>query len=339
MWKRMYLPVAGLIARPDRRVALAAGPGARRPHEPARVGVLLDALIRVAHAVERELIAAADPRDVELHHARSVVAHFGGDALEAVLGPEAGDEAELLQRRDRLGQFAVAAAVAVVRHDPRARHVVRAVLLRDLRHDVHRLAGLVVAVGVAEAEAPARHHERPAGDERVVVEDLLERRPVEVVRVEARLVVRERERREEIVLARRHRVAEHAVARRAHVERRRVRRRAVVPAARVEPDVDRRVAMREVAVLHAAAVEVLVVAALERLHRRRAVGDRLRLLPDHRGVRLVEHREAQRPLVDTQDDGLALDAVVVAGIARRERDRRARVGDDLRVGRPSAAPR
>ena len=54
--------------------------------------------------------------------------------------------------------------------------------------------------------------------------------------------------------------------------------------------------MRKVAILHPAAVEVLVVTALQGLHGRGPVRERLRLLPDDRRVGLVEQRRWRREI-------------------------------------------
>ena len=140
-------PVAArLVAAPDARIALRAGPAVERDDERAGVRtVVRHDFAHVGHTVEAEAVARADPGHVGLQHAHTCVAHFlhdvaleeGLDAflrVEVTLRPEAdfhalrtGIVAKFLQVLDvavERARLAVAGSVAVVGEEPSEGHVV-----------------------------------------------------------------------------------------------------------------------------------------------------------------------------------------------------------------------
>ncbi len=247
------IPTAALVAGPGHRVTLDAGPAHHRPQEGARIGVVEDAVEGLAVGIHRELVALAGPGHVELLHAAAGLAHFPGDLVHAVLGPQAGTEAMFRQPLHGLRQLLVAAAVAVVGQDPAAGHVMFAVLLGHAVDHIRRGAGravapafghgaglfavlgVVVAVGIAVGERPARDHVRAAGQLGIAFDQLRQVGADEVVGIEAVFAVQQGGLvgLAQVVAAIAPGVAQHAPATAAEQHRRRARAITFFPAAGV----------------------------------------------------------------------------------------------------------
>ncbi len=203
------VPAAALVAGPGDGIALDAGPAHDCPDEWPRVGIAQDALVGRMVRIHGELVALAGPGHVQLLHARAGLADLPGDLVDAVLGPQPGAEAVALETLHDLGQVCVAAAIAVVGQDPATGHVVLAVLAGHALDRVGRLAAgaiapavgdgagladvvaVVIAIGVAELERPARQQPGVAGQLGVVREHLAQAAADEVVGIEAPLLVLE----------------------------------------------------------------------------------------------------------------------------------------------------
>ncbi len=327
------IPAAALVAGPGHRVALDAAPAHHRPQERARLRVVQDAVERGLVGIHRELIALAGPGHVQLLHAAAGGAHFPGDLVDAVLGPQPGLEAVLRQPLHGLGQLFVAAAVTIVGQDPAAGHVVLTVLPGHAVDDIRRGAGraiapafgdaaglldvvaVVVTVGVAIGERPARQQTGAAGQRGVAVQQRVQAGPDEVVRIEAVFAVQQcgLVGLAQIVGAVAPRVAQHAPTARAQQHRRRVGTIALFPATGVR-HLQFAALELEATVLLAAAVEVLSAVTGEHLHALVLVQvQRLQFAPQrHIAVALTAHqRQTQWLALDMQHQGIGADAHLV----------------------------
>ncbi len=348
------IPAAALVAGPGHRIALDAAPAHHRPQERARIGVVHDAVERGLVGIHGELIALAGPGHVQLLHAAAGGADFPGDLVDAVLGPQAGPEAVLRQPQYGLGQLFVAAAVTIVGEDPAAGHVVLAVLPGHAVDHVGGGAGravapavghaarlfdviaIVVAVGVAIGERPARQQAGAAGQRGVTVQQRMQAGPDEVVRIEAVLAVQQRGLvgLAQIVGAVAPGIAQHAPAPRAQQHRRRVGAIAFFPATGVR-HLQFAALELEATVLLATAVEVLIAFAGEHLHALVLVQvQRLQFAPqrDIAVALAADQRQAQWLALDVQDQRIGADAHLVGILFQLDGNLRGRLRQHDRGG-------
>src|SRR5690606_26848416 len=107
--------VARVVAGPLHAAALRTGPALDHERGAARVGVRLDAVVRGLAARERQAVAGADPRDVELAQADARLAHLVRLVGQRALRPQTRLEARLLlDLGGGLRELDVLAAVPVV---------------------------------------------------------------------------------------------------------------------------------------------------------------------------------------------------------------------------------
>ncbi|VUM28125.1 hypothetical protein PGKDCPLP_04212 [Stenotrophomonas maltophilia] len=307
------IPAAALVAGPCHGIALDAGPAHHRPQERARIGIVEDAVECLAVGVHRELVALAGPGHVQLLHAAAGLAHFPGDLVDAVLGPQAGAETILGQALHRFRQLLVTAAVTIIGQDPATGHVVGAVLLGHAVDHIRGGAGravapafghgagllavvaVVVAIGIAVGQRPARDHVGAAGQLGVALDQFRQVGADEVVRIEAVFAVQQRGLvgLAQIVAAIAPGIAQHAPATAAQQHRRRAGAVALFPAAGVGHF---QLAALELvtAVLLAATVIAFIGLRGQHLHALRGIQvQRLQFLPQRGGLTVVQALQAQ----------------------------------------------
>ena len=224
----------------------------------------------------------------------------------------------VLEALGGLGQVLVTAAVPVVDEHPAQWHGVLRVPVGDLERvegvPLTAVGVVQVAVGVAGFEAVDGRHEGLAHQRGVLADHVLGVAE-EVVGVQAPFLLAGGHRRAEGVDAGREGVAEDAVSGAGEVEGLGVVVAALVPVEAVG-HVHRLAAVREAAVLLAAAEELLVRAGFQALpHAAGGPAQRSVLLPDAGAVVGLVQAEPQRLLVHAQHGLRRADGVVRAGVA------------------------
>eukprot|EP00048_Salpingoeca_helianthica_P012852 m.189492 g.189492 ORF g.189492 m.189492 type:complete len:570 (-) comp15429_c0_seq2:177-1886(-) len=279
-------------------------PPAHRPHIPPPIPVCLQQTGRQLDGCQRKAISGPHPADIRLDAAAAGRPNLPRRVAQPRRCPQPHLVPARPDGRCRFVQLRVSAAVAVVGQEPAGRQPVCRVVVGDGHHvaRVAVLAWLVVAVAVAQLQAPHRRHERPPADPRVCLEDGWQPGAQQEEPVQPVLVVpqrRARGRAGKVVEAHGKGVAQHAVAGRGHVEGRGVGAAARIPAATLLDD-QRRPRVHKAPVLHAAAKDLLACLHLQRLPRAGRVPLHGRRLGPHQHPAAVKQRERQRALVRAQ---------------------------------------